>query len=50
MEIEVADNAYYYNLGDWIADFTYGKFKQGHFELMQYQENTEDIVAERHKA
>ena len=50
MEIQVSDNAFYYNLGDWIEHFTYGKFDHGRFELMQYQLNKEDKAAKRHKA
>jgi UDP-2,3-diacylglucosamine hydrolase len=38
MEIQVGDNATYYNLGDWITHFTYGVFDGNKFELREFIE------------
>ena len=37
MEIQVGENATYYNLGDWINHYTYGVFEGERFELKTFQ-------------
>ncbi|QAA82335.1 UDP-2,3-diacylglucosamine diphosphatase [Aequorivita sp. H23M31] len=36
MEIKIADNSTYFNLGDWINHFTYGVFDGEKFELKEF--------------
>ena len=38
MKIEVGENATYYNLGDWITQYTYGVFDGSDFELKTFEE------------
>lgn len=38
MEIQVGENATYYNLGDWISQFTYGVFDGTNFSLECFEE------------
>lgn len=36
LDIKVSEKSTYYNLGDWINHFTYGKLSNGKFELLSY--------------
>lgn len=36
LEIRLSDRSMYYNLGDWIQDFTYGKFDSDGFHLERF--------------
>ncbi|HET8809225.1 MAG TPA: UDP-2,3-diacylglucosamine diphosphatase [Flavobacteriaceae bacterium] len=36
MEIKIAENSTYFNLGDWISHFTYGVFDGENFELKKF--------------
>ncbi|WP_224484824.1 UDP-2,3-diacylglucosamine diphosphatase [Robertkochia aurantiaca] len=38
LEIDLGDDATYYNLGDWITYFTYGVFDGDTFELKRFEE------------
>lgn len=38
MKIEVGENATYYNLGDWITQYTYGVFDGSDFDLKTFEE------------
>ena len=38
MKIEVGENATYYNLGDWISQYTYGVFDGSDFDLKTFEE------------
>ncbi|HLU51711.1 MAG TPA: UDP-2,3-diacylglucosamine diphosphatase [Flavobacteriaceae bacterium] len=37
MEIKIAENSTYFNLGDWISHYTYGVFDGNTFELKKFQ-------------
>ncbi len=37
LRIELNNNSIYFNLGDWITHFTYGKLNDGNFELLNYK-------------
>lgn len=37
MEIKIAENATYFNLGDWITHYTYGVFDGESFKLLKYK-------------
>lgn len=37
MKIQVGENSTYFNLGDWISHFTYGKFDGERFELKEFK-------------
>ena len=37
MKIEVGENATYYNLGDWITQYTYGVFDGEQFEIKTFE-------------
>lgn len=37
LEIKLADNTMYYNLGDWVSRFTYGVFDGEKFELKSFE-------------
>jgi len=49
MKIKIDHKAVYYNLGDWISHFTYGRLKEGKFQLMKYQPEREDVQADYYK-
>lgn len=37
LKIQLNTNSYYYNLGDWIQYFTYGKYSKGNFQLKEFK-------------
>ncbi|WP_432412362.1 UDP-2,3-diacylglucosamine diphosphatase [Rasiella sp. SM2506] len=39
MKIQVGENSAYYNLGDWISQYTYGVFDGEHFELKTFEDS-----------
>jgi UDP-2,3-diacylglucosamine hydrolase len=36
MTIQVGENSTYYNIGDWIAHYTYGVYDENGFKLEEF--------------
>ncbi|MEI6764553.1 MAG: UDP-2,3-diacylglucosamine diphosphatase [Bacteroidota bacterium] len=44
LDIKLAENSRYINLGDWISNFTYGVLDGGHFELKRFEKQVVNFL------